>query len=312
MATTLTKPRGSTRGRTGSGKSSTASPSDAGSAAVEKKPAPFAIQSREEAFEYLNLLIYGDYGVGKTYLAGTASEVPMMSDVLLLNAEAGDLTLQVDEHNFQAIDSVRVTDYETASKVYDFLKAHCTARDAGDVDKLREMESWLRGTDPDKIKKPKEYRTVIVDSLTEVGIYCLNQLLGISDSTQMNEETNSAEWADYGKSLNMVTRMVRNFRDLDMHVIMICSQKWTQDETKKMLYHPAMTGQLADKVQGFMDMVGYYALTGTSEDGSAHRRLYVAPTGRFKAKCRISSFKSAQFDNPTMSAIVDAIGLSNE
>ncbi len=245
-------------------------------------------------------------------MAGTSADVPQMRDVILINAEAGDLTLSGKEYSFPLIDSIRVNDYATVARVYDFLKVHCKYRDANDTDKLRDLEARLRGVDAKKIKKPRMYRTVLIDSGTEVESYCMNALLGITDATKMDEEMASAEWGEYKRNLNMVKRMVRNFRDLPMHVIMTCAQRWVQDEAKKFNYHPAMTGQLSDAVQGFMDMVGYYITSGTSEEGKTNRRLYVAPTGRFKAKCRISGFKGTHFDNPVMKDIIKAIGLLKE
>ncbi|MEE9601275.1 MAG: AAA family ATPase, partial [Thermoplasmata archaeon] len=290
-----------------------ASPSEAPSEAPAPtrpvRPPPFIIESQQEILRWLNLLIYGDYGVGKTHLAGTSADVPQMRDVILINAEAGDLTLSGKEYSFPLIDSIRVNDYATVARVYDFLKVHCKYRDANDTDKLRDLEARLRGVDAKKIKKPRMYRTVLIDSGTEVESYCMNALLGITDATKMDEEMASAEWGEYKRNLNMVKRMVRNFRDLPMHVIMTCAQRWVQDEAKKFNYHPAMTGQLSDAVQGFMDMVGYYITSGTSEEGKTNRRLYVAPTGRFKAKCRISGFKGTHFDNPVMKDITKAIGL---
>ena len=61
--------------------------------AVAKKAPPFRIRSKEERekMRYLKVMIYGDYGVGKTWLAGTAVGVPQMQDVLVISAESGEL-----------------------------------------------------------------------------------------------------------------------------------------------------------------------------------------------------------------------------
>jgi hypothetical protein len=276
--------------------------------ATPVKPPPFVIQSHESRDRYLKLMTYGDYGVGKTYLAGTASEVESMRDVLLVNAESGDLTLDHNEHGFKDIDSVRVKDYRTVARVHEFLKLHCQFRESGEEDRLIALETQLKGI---KITKPKHYYTVIIDSLTEVEAYCMNQLLGIGDTTKLDEEVASAEWAEYKRNHSMVSRLVRNFRDLPMHVLMTCSRQYTQDDQKRFNFSPQMTGKLAGQVQGFMDMVGYYVVGAASEDEKLNRRLYVQPVGRFAAKCRFSSYKGNYFDNPTIGKILQEVGLTS-
>lgn len=269
-------------------------------------PPPFRIRRVSRRERYLKLLIYGNYGTGKTYLAGTASEVPELRDVLMINAEAGDLTLDEFEH----IDEITVQDFKMLARVYEFLKAHCAARDANDMDKLEAMHRRFFGEEGE----PRKYRTVIVDSLSEIEQYCLNSLLGIAENTKLDDEVQSAEWAEYKKNNSMILRMVRNFRNLPMNVIFTCAESYTQDETKKMKFTLDLTGKLSKKVQGFMDMVGYLqAGSAVQEEGKPEvtipRRLSVTPTPRFDAKHRYASFKGTHFDNPTIGKILKETGL---
>lgn len=277
---------------------------------------PFQIRTKEdrESQRYLKVLIYGDFGVGKTYLAGSAAAVPAMEDVLLISAEAGELTLDTDEicTEMENIDSVNVKDYKTMSEVYKFLKLHCKYRDLKGPDAemhLKQLQSKFTGTPITEIDTVKRYKTVIIDSLTEIESYCMNMLLGISDTTDLHEEVASAEWAEYKKQHQMVQRLVRAYRDLQMHVVFICSRTFIQDEQKRMLFSPSLTGKLSSQVQGFMDIVGYYVLGQPKDDGSIPRRLYVQPVGKFNAKCRFSNYKSAAFDDPTMGSILQKVGL---
>lgn len=290
-------------------------PANKGAAIPFTNP-PFMIKTKEDrdAQRYLKVLVYGDFGVGKTYLAGSASDVPAMTDVLLISAEAGELTLDTDEvmDAMENIDSVNVKDYKTMSEVYKFLKLHCKYRDMKLPEaegKLKQLQSNLTGVPVDEIEEVKRYRTVIIDSLTEIEAYCMNMLLGISDTTELHEEVASAEWSEYKKQHQMVQRLVRAYRDLPMHVIFICSRTFIQDEAKRMLYSPSLTGKLSSQVQGFMDIVGYYVLGQPKDDGSIPRRLYVQPVGKFSAKCRFSNFKEAFFENPTMGSILQKVGL---
>ncbi len=268
----------------------------------------FRIETVERRTRYLKTLIYGNYGVGKTTLACTALEVPSMCDVLIINAESGDLSVE----HMKNLDTITVDDFRTLGQINEFLKQHCRARDEGDIDRLKALESTLRGVEEEDIKVPRQYKTVVIDSLSELEAYCFNQLLGITDTTRLDEETQSAEWAEYKKNNTMMLRVVRAFRDLPMNVIFICGEKYSQDETKKFKYVPDMTGKLAKKIQGFMDMVGYYVMARTGDN--IQRRLYVMPsaTGRYDAKHRYRTFKGEYFEDPTINSILKEVGLLNK
>lgn len=270
-----------------------------------RKPA-FRIETVQRKERYLKALLYGNYGVGKTTLAASANEIGDMQHVIIISAEKGDLSIVHHED----LDQIPVPDFRTLGQINEYLKQHCRARDEGDEDRLRQMEAVLRGVEADEIEEPRQYRTVILDSLTELEAYCFNQLLGISDTTRLDEETQAAEWGEYKKNNTMILRVVRAFRDLPMNVIVICGEKYTQDETKKFKYVPDLTGQLAKKVQGFFDMVGYYTQA-KGTDGSTRRRLFVMPSHRYDAKHRYQAFKGDYFDDPDMAMIMGESGLLN-
>ena len=268
----------------------------------------FRIETVARKERFLKLLIYGNYGVGKTTLACSALEVPSMNNVLMINAEAGDLSVD----NLDDLDAITITNFRALGRINEYLKQHCKARDADDTEELIKMEAFLRGIDEKDIKEPRKYRTVILDSLSELESYCFDQLLGITDTTRLDEETQSAEWGEYKQNNNMMLRLVRAFRDLPMHVIFTCAEKYTQDETKKFKYTPDMTGKLSKKIQGFMDMVGYYA---QGKDGDkVQRKLFVMPSalGKYDAKHRYQSFNKDHFTDPTIGSMLREVGLLNK
>jgi hypothetical protein len=286
----------------------------------------FKIETVHKKHRYLKMLVYGDFGCGKTWLVSTSADVAGMGDILMIDAEAGDLTLAGDEdgHNFGSIDTVRVTNYKEVSAVVDFLKTHCrlrveieeaTSREQSQdaFNKLKALEAQFKGVVVSEITTPRMYRTVIVDSLAEVESFCMYQLLGITELTGLDEEVAAEEWSEYKKLNSMIQRMIRGLRNLPMHMLMTCPSKYMQDEKKRMLHTPAMTGQLSRKVQGFMDVVGYLVMgVPESEEAPIPRTLYVQPVKgqRFAAKCRFSSFKGSYFNNATMGKILETVGLS--
>jgi len=226
----------------------------------------------------------------------------------MISAESGDLSVA----HMENLDVISVQDFRTLGQIHEYLRQHCKARDDSDEDRLKALQAAVTGMEPDEIEEPRRYRTVIIDSLSELEAYCFNQLLGITDSTRLDEETQSAEWSEYKKNHTMILRVVRAFRDLPMHVIFTAAEQFNQDETKKYKYSPDLTGKLSKKVQGFMDMVGYYVAGKAGEE--TLRRLYVSPsgTGKYDAKHRYQAFKADHFDNPTIAKILKETGLDSK
>lgn len=294
----------------------------------------FVMRQIEDVFEWQNILLYSDFGDGKTYLAGTAVLVPEMQDVLYISLEAGERTLReiarlckknnIDPNRIMVIP---VQSYQQYSFVYEFLKIHIRARDTDDVLTLRKLEAQVRGLlpgctvdgklDEDKlaalIPNPRKFRTVITDSLTEAQKYCMYQILGINPLNQkIDAEPDQAQFQDWGKSREMIQFLVRRFRDLPIHAIFICGQSIEQDARKQFHYEPMLPGKLADDVRGLVDTVGYLRKI-PQEGGQVIRRLYLE--GGFHSGAHIaakhrygSKLKGLFIDNPTM-AVLYELGL---
>ncbi|KKK74153.1 hypothetical protein LCGC14_2886620 [marine sediment metagenome] len=111
----------------------------------------FRIETVERKERYLKLLIYGNYGVGKTTLAASAMLVASMRDVLMISAEAGDLSV-VD---MKGLDAITIKDFKALGYINEFLKQHCKARNADDEKELIKLEAYNRDVEPAKIKKAK-------------------------------------------------------------------------------------------------------------------------------------------------------------
>lgn len=282
-----------------------------------KIDAPFQITGQPKQNQrFIKFMIYADYGAGKTTLASTAVDCAQMRDVIFVDAEAGQMTIDENDliKNADLIDRIRVSNFKQIVQIQDFLKKHCILRDRGDDDKLRKFEAMYKGCEPEDIVEPKKYRTVIIDSLTEIDTFCLYQLLKLDTSSIGDvDQMEVAQFAEFRKNNQMLQLLVRAFRDLDMNVIIVCASQYTQDEIKRKHYAPNLTGKLASQIQGLVDVVGYLKTGKSPEDGSpAPRRLYVQPTGNFDAKNRRSQFKQAHIDNPNMTSIMQELGLTKK
>jgi hypothetical protein len=295
----------------------------------------------EEVYDWQNILLYGDFGVGKTHLAGTAVLVPDMCDILYISLEGGEKTLKeitrickknkIDPNKIMVIP---VQTYGQYANIYEFLKIHVKARDADDLVTLRRLEAQVRGmqaTDDEgkpiplntpqllaewdkmleeAIPEPRKFKTVITDSLTEAQKYCMYQLLGIDPLKQkLDAEPDSAEWKDWGSSREMIQFLVRRFRDLPIHSIFICSKAEEQDSKKQYHYSPMLPGKLSDDVRGLVDTVGF--IVGIpQEGGNLVRRVYLQG-GMYggvhvAAKHRYgTNLKGLWLDNPTMKTFYD-------
>lgn len=267
-----------------------------------KRPLPFQIKSTRREERRLKALFYGNYGVGKTTLAATAQDVPGMKDVLFIDAESGDMSLA--DHD---VDTITISSYSQFARVYEFLRLHCKARDANDYETLNKLEMHFKGLDkPPSTKSVKKYNTVVIDSITEVQKYCMYQLLGVSvGEYELDMEPQPAQFAEWGKSAEMIRLLVRSFRNLPMHVIIVAAEQTNEDETKRQIKSPALPGKLAKEIQGFLDVVGYLVAARVADDGSLKRRLWLEPGKSFDAKTRLQWIKAPYIDEPTLTKIMN-------
>lgn len=249
----------------------------------------------------LNLLIYGPAGSGKTHLSATAAQSDRFKNVLFLDVEGGAQTL--NRPGFEDIDIIGITEFETFARVFEFLKAHVKLRDSKNAEDQKRLDSLNAKY---SLAEGTRYRTVVIDSLSEVAKLVMYRLLAIDpDLARLDGDIKSAEIQDWGKSAEYVRLLVRGFRNLDINSIVICSENLTQDNMKMLHHDIALPGKLASEIPGFFDVVGWLN-SAASKDGSVTRKLYVKQQkgNPFVAKDRLHGDGIVAIDSPTIDRIV--------
>lgn len=154
---------------------------------------------------------------------------------------------------------------------------------------LRDVYALLRGG-------KSGFETVVIDSLTDIQNHIISQITGGKRMPQ------KGEWSDFGFELN---KILRDFRDLDMHVIFLALETDKEIEDEKMMYMPDLYGSVRDKAAGYMDYVGRLALWSVTDENSAKqskRGICFIYNERFIAKARRGSFDS--ITEPDFAAIL--------
>lgn len=223
--------------------------------------AALKIEKLAERAQYVNALIYGESGVGKTTWASTAPK-----PILWLESEGG--TSSIAPEVKKEIDVARVTGLET----------------------YREALAHL-------LKNPDTYATVVLDSFTESAAAILKQIMGEAVKADPNRDEFSPLFAEWGRLTGVMREIARGFRDLPMHTVITALQREDTDElTGRVKVRPRMSPTLADELPGFMDVVGYLYARGDivdakklkegEEQPQVERVMLLRPTIKHVAKLR--------------------------
>lgn len=222
----------------------------------------------------VNLLIYGGSGVGKTLLAGTAAMVAEMSPILVIDAEEGELTLGALETVSDKIDIVALTDWKKLQSIYNEL---------------------YDGKHP--------YKTVVLDSATEIQQLAMNDVLGAN--SRILDIGITPEFKDWYKNTEQIRRMIRAFRDLPMNTIVTALEMDSQDpRTKVTMKRPALSNKLSAQVPAFFDAVFYMYVKEVKGDAANLRLILTDKTDRVVAKCRVQNVPLV-LENPDMPMLYD-------
>lgn len=227
--------------------------------------------------EYTKALFYGREGTGKTTAAARAAE---HGRVLVVNSEGG---LKRTALKQQGVDTSRIA-------VWPPEGVEITARS------LEDLHEKILG---DLHDDPDAWYAVVLDSLTE--IHHLLRENATEERVRKSRTVIDPDFVDrddYGKMTAQLRKLIRRFRDLPCHVLVIALEK--DDEVAQEI-RPSLTPALNTDVLGYMDVVVRFG----SPDGSFRGRI--KGTERIRAKDRFGILPEvlAEPSFPRIQAILD-------
>lgn len=190
--------------------------------------------------------IYADSGIGKTTLSATAPK-PMF-----LDSNQGLLAVE-NRPGFEHVRSTVIRRWRDLERSYDNFTG------TGKRD-------WTK------------FQTVVFDHFDDIQGLVLDDLTEQAaqrDTRRMIDETQQREW---GIMLNRLRRLIRKYKALPMHKILILSME--EDKVTGRL-GPSLSGKLRVQLPYFCDMIGYLHISKRGQ-----RILSFSTNERYVAKCR--------------------------
>lgn len=224
----------------------------------------------------LKLLCYADPGIGKTTLAGTASQHPDMSPVLIAKIEEGVLSVA----GIDGVDAVPIGNSAELEELWWNL--------------YKRKEGWGK------------YKTIVLDSGTVAANRALIEWARkgrdrkIAKGIDVGDRTiDDIELQDYGKTGAQIRRLFDNFVNLPLHIIVTALRKDVSQKPVKGVnrsddimpiieIRPSFTEKLGNELMGMFDNVWYLYV-----DAKGVRYMLTQRNGLYLAKTRGQHFPDA-------------------
>lgn len=243
---------------------------------ARRTPPGFAKVHKAEESTYCNALFFAPHGHGKTHLLGTANEDERTAPILILNFDAGEHTLAGSD-----VDIFDVFSWDDYNEAYEML----THPDA----------PWL---------------SVGLDSLSETQIFGMLQILE-KDSKRVDPDLMAQQ--DWGVILVQMRRLVRHFRDLQMHTFFTALAGDIVVPRLGTVKAPLLQGAFQKELPGIVDVVGYLAVEESKdeeEDGTRIMLLSSTAYPKFQVKARTPWGRTiaSEIEDPSITSILDTLG----
>ena len=234
-------------------------------------------------------MVYGEPGVGKTHLIGTAMDHKETAPLLVLDIDGGVSTLRKRKD----VDVIQVRS----------------------VKQLVDAYKMLLNAVPSNGKERFPFGTIAIDTFSELQALDLAEIM--IQFARLNDKIDPdiPDMRGYGKSGAHMRELIRCFRDLPCNTIISCHSETDRDNNMRLINKIKLTGKLKIDVPGFLDMVGYYWAENDGEDDNGKPRvsrfLQFQKTETTIAKDRTGAMDAIEV-NPTIPSLWDKLQHSNE
>jgi hypothetical protein len=204
-----------------------------------------AIISLEDFTESINMLVYGDSGVGKTVLGGTATKA------LFLAIESGTISAKRQGSNAKLWPIKQWQD-------------------------LQEAYDWLE-------ENPDEFDWIIIDSITQMQKMCMRGILDTAVAENKSRDPDIPALPDWQKYYHRFERFVLAFNDLPINTLYLATtMKHTDEESGEAIVLPNIAGpsyapmRESQSVCAQMGIVAYLKVTTDSksdDDAPVSRKM---------------------------------------
>lgn len=222
----------------------------------------------------VNMLLYGDSGVGKTVFAGSGRENG--KNDLIIDVEGG--TLSAARSHSQA-NVIPATDYDTFVSIVEAVE-----------------------------KEPDRFEWVIVDSLTKLQDVIWNKILEEAVAKNPSRSPHKRELQEYGEAQSRLKDLVERLKNSDANVLFVALADTEIDEDGNNVRVPAIhgsQGRVQAWVSAQMDVVAYIRVIQTKEGNV--RVAHFNKTPEFYAKDRLKMYPGKGVKNLTLEKYTDKI-----
>lgn len=222
-----------------------------------------AIQiTKTKSKPYMKLLVYSDQGIGKTTFAVSGKGHPELDEILLVNIDKGELSIE-DKNIDKA--SIGTNPDGTSSKSI-----------------VKDLEDIIFAI---VSKKPgfEKYKTIVVDTITELQAKDLEDIADGKDQFSQ---------LIYGKDTKKIKRLCGLIRDCPLNIILTAQVKRIIDgptpETKKLVeIRPDITASACDSLMAAVNFVWYLYVPADTKK----RTLVTKNLGIVRGKTRNDKFQ---------------------
>lgn len=222
----------------------------------------------------VNMLLYGDSGVGKTVFAGSGRENG--KNDLIIDVEGGTLSAARSNSHTNVIPA---TDYDTFVSIVDAIE-----------------------------KEPDRFEWVVVDSLTKLQDVIWNKILEEAVAKSPSRSPYKKELQEYGEAQSRLKDLVERLKNSEANVLFLALADTEVDEDGNNVRVPSIhgsQGRVQAWVSAQMDVVAYLRVVQTKEGNV--RVSHFNKTPEFYAKDRLKLYPGKGVKNLTLAKYTDKI-----